>query len=663
MSDALPTRQELIDLKTVIVFLNNWFTTSDQVITSPKGEKLTSFAAIKTILNNSLSFEIDASKVNYGGQKQSEVNKSVNDTIKGLVTKDDIDTAILELFKTKNYVTKSDLTTALKSINRQMASDILVVKHYSEFGDIANPTDKQAVIVSSPGISGVFLYIKNSAMEPDGGCVIKDSKDRIWVRADQSGGSPKWYGAYGDQANDDTAAVTSYFKAGYSHLNFRYMVTDPSLVSQLAAMTGEGGLVYNGDFFPAGEITSEVILRVPTVSFPTVQSALDWLEGKRFDHNGKAVIQVADGNYTLTESISSNVDQWNKVKILGNLNSPSKCQLNFDMSKIESGINFKHGFGCYLLDGFTINAVGRSSTATIGISARDMSQVTVGDNVILNGFDVGMKAYLGGIIKSKSPLSTQKTNATGLTVSNFTIAGVRAIDGGQIKITDIVLDTTMAQTDKDGYGADSNNGIIDIPNATIRGCRIAAYAINSGTISIKYGKVNACKYGGIAINAGIIIFGENTEDSTANATEINGCLKHGIYCHSRGSVTAQVVSILNSGETGVLTEMAANVDLTKAVVQQSKKYGIYARTNSMIIVNDTKVTSSGLDGVKADYAGIIVGETITSNDNKAYGLHATYAGTISITGYVAEGNIINVSPEPSKTETRSPSGSYILLRL
>jgi hypothetical protein len=176
-------------------------------------------------------------------------------------------------------------------------------------------------------------------------------------------------------------------------------------------------------------ILVDTVLKVPS-QYSSIQSAFDYLRGKRINANATVTIEVADGLYFLTSSINLNHPDGDRIRLIGNETSPSSCVLQvlgmsyFDAVYVSNG----HNFGYF--NGFRVASTSKADlthnttgilavqNATLvcgpnvevdnffyGIAARDSSYVYCPYAVVTNAGDVGIWAFCGSTIVANNAQS------------------------------------------------------------------------------------------------------------------------------------------------------------------------------------------------------------------------------------------------------------------
>jgi len=125
-----------------------------------------------------------------------------------------------------------------------------------------------------------------------------------------------------------------------------------------------------------GVVESPMTLNVPSSDFPTIQSAMDWIEARIL--LATVTIQIADGTYNLTSRLSFNHPNYMLVSIDGNQENPSNVVLNF--SGDSNPLFYIRNCGLRLIRGIKI-----AGGSKYGISAQLGGVINSVSDVILDG--------------------------------------------------------------------------------------------------------------------------------------------------------------------------------------------------------------------------------------------------------------------------------------
>ncbi len=171
-------------------------------------------------------------------------------------------------------------------------------------------------------------------------------------------------------------------------------------------------------------INTDTTLKVPE-TYSDINAALASLNDKRIQPGYKVTIKVSDcSNQTYTQPIDIYHPNANKIHIIGNVDLPSACVLQFNGT---SGIVANNGNQLGKIDGFTIK--GDLSPGTTGLHAILSSMITTGESITVSSFargivaehdatiiannvtsenniDIGVYSYSGGYIAANSAVSS-----------------------------------------------------------------------------------------------------------------------------------------------------------------------------------------------------------------------------------------------------------------
>jgi hypothetical protein len=135
-----------------------------------------------------------------------------------------------------------------------------------------------------------------------------------------------------------------------------------------------------------GTITGDMTLNVPA-DFTDINAALDYLKDKSIVRTAVVTIKVADGTYYYTNQIDVNHSDGKQIHIIGNVEYPESCVINFSGSGVVVGNNCSLGN----LNGFKFCGV--NTDGNQGVAAYDNSSVNCGNKLILYNFYDGVLAF------------------------------------------------------------------------------------------------------------------------------------------------------------------------------------------------------------------------------------------------------------------------------
>ena len=102
-----------------------------------------------------------------------------------------------------------------------------------------------AFVLTDPGKAGLFVFSSTSTMLDDSVLVLTN-EGRKFLRLYEGGVKPEWFGAVGDNNNDDTNAFRKALRHPHVVADGTYRVTDDLVLPKGGALTGRG--VLNFDF-------------------------------------------------------------------------------------------------------------------------------------------------------------------------------------------------------------------------------------------------------------------------------------------------------------------------------------------------------------------------------------------------------------------------------
>jgi hypothetical protein len=148
-----------------------------------------------------------------------------------------------------------------------------------------------------------------------------------------------------------------------------------------------------------GTITGDMTLNVPA-DFADINAALSYLSDKRIADTAIVTIKVADGTYNYTNQITVKHSDGKQINIIGNVENPESCVINFS----ANGIVVSNGCSLGYLNGFKFCGV--NTVETIGVFAINNSHIDCGSKMILYNFYDGVYASQNASISANGVTAT-----------------------------------------------------------------------------------------------------------------------------------------------------------------------------------------------------------------------------------------------------------------
>lgn len=517
------------------------------------------------------------------------------------------------------------------------------VTNYDGLGTVL-AQDRHLVVVTDQYQRGSFMYVADSKANPDGGVIVKDAQNRIWVRIDLSSPTPTWFGAKADGTTDDTVAVKAYFAAGFQQLNASCLVTDPTMVQLLTHTTGNGGLIINGVTYPAGDVVNQFIkLHVPSM-FADIDSACRWLDSRRILGNSGVDIIVDDGTYNTTAPIQlRNVDAAQKVTIRGNETDPSKCIINVDNSNNVDGFLFKDGFGCAWLNGFRIQGTkgwvskGVWNDQIYGAGVRAIGGgaiVTIGAKMQVDKMYYGIRSMEGAVIHANAGPTADNVKGGGIIVTNAGDVAFHAY-AATLECNCAEAYDTAHNTEGLGFGfcAEAGGLIICEYSKAAGNLRAGHYALSKGTNWAHGIESSNNTYG-------VLSWGGHVECNSLGKfqTNIFGNQSHGIYSTYGGFIGANSAWSNNSvAGSGIVADKSSQVDITATQANDNAANG-YLADGGQLFGDNASATGNKDNGFVSATKGLIHGNAIAANGNTNHGYYAKTGGTMIVPGFGGDKN-------------------------
>lgn len=208
-------------------------------------------------------------------------------------------------------------------------------------------------------------------------------------------------------------------------------------------------------------ITEDTILQVPE-TFMDIHAALNHLDNKRIQAGSKVTIAVSDcSNQSYSQSININHPNAQAIHIVGDVNAPESCTLQFNGS---SGIVVADGNQLGSINGFTIQ--GDLTPSTIGLHASNAGVLNTGINLVISSFERGIVAEHDASVIANNVI-----------VENNTDIGVYSYSGGYVAANSAISRSNGAGFVAEGASVieashaeaytNTGNGFVSLYNSTL----------------------------------------------------------------------------------------------------------------------------------------------------------------------------------------------------
>lgn len=323
------------------------------------------------------------------------------------------------------------------------------------------------------------------------------------------------------------------------------------------------GRMPNAGLQAVGLITGDLILEVPG-DYATINDALDYLDDKRIARGAEVVIQVADGTYTMTETIDVRHPEGARIFILGSLGAPANVVLEFP--EATNAVRVGNGYAFGGMDGITLRGPS-SGSPTDGFNVEYGAVATVGPDVIIEG---------------------------------FMAAGVRTAFASSV-----IADGVTSQSNRRGF-VSTRNAVLEADNAIASSNTLDGFLTDwSSSLVSNMGLAQNNGGAGVTASAGgsasLINF-----DSVSNGTGVDSNRNShvfmrradvlgngvGLYATASGTVDARLATIDSSSGDGVQCEDAAVIDLLNADATNGGGFGIVADTTGLVNASGATLTGN-----------------------------------------------------------------------
>lgn len=266
------------------------------------------------------------------------------------------------------------------SISSDDPQTVLVVAKVPE--TLAGKSITEISVVMANGSTAAIANYGNVSIPENASDVVFDNQIDFYFKTSKS--------------ENVTIVVSSSSGVTQQELNalLANYATNAFLLSSLEGYVKHGQLVT--------EIAKHIIYEPLTINvpndYPTIQAAWDFLKGKVL--LADVLISVADGQYN--QSILNINDQpySSRIRIEGNISSPSSCVLNFVADKgVSHGVVFQHVSGVSF-SGFRIKgAIDSSNFTHWGLHVDGQSLVYCDEgSIVVDGVFVGVGVFGGSVL-------------------------------------------------------------------------------------------------------------------------------------------------------------------------------------------------------------------------------------------------------------------------
>lgn len=458
-------------------------------------------------------------------------------------------------------------------------------------------------------------------------------------------------GAKGDGTSDDTAAINTALANGLAYFpDGDYLITDPTILTN-GNTFGSGRLLYNGSYFPAGDITGYTPLLVPSV-FPTIQAALDYAQNKHYrGPSGFCSIQIAKGTYgSLAAPLKSHIitmpDGYMRLEIVGATGTKEDVTLYCDTSSNQSAFLVHEGNSLYKLASLSIIGVngwishGKWQDQVYGGGVWCEGSGSRVDNIInvsITKFYYGVRANLGAFISCDASVIVTEAGDV----------GVHAAFGSTISCNGMTSNNNADGTGL-GFGFMAEIGsAIHAENVTASGNNMSGIVSQAGSsMWAQNSKSTNNGSHGYFANLGFL----SCENTTAQG---NGGYGH--YSHGTGGSMGANSAVSNSNQKGgFYADYGGWIDVTVAKATANQGHGFAARFTGSISGDAIVSNSNKLCGVYAGYNGVITSSYASSNGNGQYAFKAEFGGCLNIKNWGSDDTNVAGKLFPSTPTTDDP---------
>lgn len=431
----------------------------------------------------------------------------------------------------------------------------------------------------------------------------------------------KDFGAKGDGVTDDTAAFVSASLVQ----NVIFVPAGTYKISNIidALFYGDGVLLINGTYIPAGDISKPVTIPFPG-PFDSFASIFQYLS--RRNVSATVSIVIHEGIHDITEQITHNLECGHFLRIVGS--GSESCTLRFSLPSAQgqAAVNLSGLYAIGLVDNLTLDGNSRYGYSGEG------PETSNGDP----RDPVGVFATYGAYIKL----------GPDVIVKDFARNGVFATAGGQIDCANI----EVSGTGSDGFVA-SQNGVLRCSNAKAKACYgVGFYADYSGAIWCNEAVAeNIKKRNGVSGTGFMAIYGGSI---MADDSQAVGCAGHGYEASYASDLYANFSTVNGCAQSGILSRNNSSVSASNVTISQAGDYAVNCQASSDVLINNAEITGnkaalyvSDSGSVSGDYVSITNNEqgALCTNHSFVELTHATISENTGTAVDVRGNSTVNLS--------------------
>ena len=395
-------------------------------------------------------------------------------------------------------------------------------------------------------------------------------------------------------------------------------------------------------------MTDTIISQPLTINVPAdyadIQSALDALENSTL--RASVNIQVADGEYTISASITSRIRNYDQLTLRGNEQDCSKCILYIDNSQNKDGFLFENGFGISWLNGFTIAGVsgwiaaGEWNDQCYGAGIRSVGggSVILGPALHITKMYYGIRAMNGAFISNETQPSGGNQGG-GITVSNAGDVAFHAYAATlKVNCAEAYFSSHSSESLGFGFCAEAG-GFLQCEYAISQGnLRAGFYALTNGSVWAHGVKGISNLYGVLAWGGAVEC---NSLDNYISSFSLNSGA--GIYAAYNGFAGANNARC-SQNTHGVMCDSGGLADITYLTSENNTGNGFYCSDFGAMSGGYSAASNNQGNGYHCEYGSYMnISHGIASNNN-SHGFYAKKNSHIYCYAFGGSGNGYFCSP-------------------
>lgn len=346
--------------------------------------------------------------------------------------------------------------------------------------------------------------------------------------------------------------------------------------------------------------------------FYTINQALASIGERTISETTTVTVSVADGTYTMAETVVLGRPDGNRIEIIGNTTDATSVVLEFASG--QAGFEARENCSIGLIDGMTIKGQYTSATSTeraIGVHSARASYIELGEHISVTYFYRCIELEFGSVIIAHD-----------LDLSHC-VWGIYCSFGANMHAQDTTITDCNDTTNSRGYGIEIGiNGSVELWDLEVTNCLTYGVLISNGRMQAQTINIDGSDGRGVSLLDGATLYVVDT-CYIINCTSYGLELKGNSQFHAGGTVDISGCSVGIRMKDSSLSLFGSNNELHSNTDQ-----GIYCDSGCHAYLYDAYIHDNGSHGayLSAGCFGSLRSAQI--DDNGGYGIYAEIATNI-----------------------------------